>query len=50
MTTPDAPKILQIPIGINASGTQRETDSMREIEVSAAGIGVRRHSRLCPGG
>ena len=35
MTTPEAPKILQIPIGINATGTRRETDSMGEIEVPA---------------
>jgi hypothetical protein len=35
MTTPDAPKILQIPIGINAGGTRRETDFMGEIEVPA---------------
>jgi fumarate hydratase, class II len=35
MTTSDAPKILQIPIGIGATGTRRETDSMGEIEVPA---------------
>src|SRR5689334_24267891 len=35
MTTPEAPKILQIPIGIRATGTRRESDSMGEIEVPA---------------
>ena len=35
MTTVDAPKILSIPIGIDASGTRRETDSMGAIEVPA---------------
>jgi fumarate hydratase, class II len=33
MGTVDAPKILTIPIGIDASGTRRETDSMGAIEV-----------------
>jgi fumarate hydratase class II len=35
MTTDTGPQILQIPIGINASGTRRETDSMGEVEVPA---------------
>jgi fumarate hydratase, class II len=35
MTTTDAPKILQIPIGISATGTRHETDSMGAIEVPA---------------
>ena len=35
MGTVDAPKILNIPIGIDASGTRRETDSMGAIEVPA---------------
>jgi fumarate hydratase class II len=35
MTTDTRPQILQIPIGINASGTRRETDSMGEVEVPA---------------
>jgi fumarate hydratase class II len=35
MTTFDAPQIRDIPIGINATGTRRETDSMGEIEVAA---------------
>jgi fumarate hydratase class II len=35
MRTVDAPKILNIPIGIDASGTRRETDSMGAIEVPA---------------
>ena len=35
MGTVDAPKILNIPIGINASGTRRETHSMGAIEVPA---------------
>lgn len=35
MTTVDAPKILPIPIGIQATGTRRETDSMGAIEVPA---------------
>jgi fumarate hydratase class II len=35
MTTTDAPKILQVAIGINATGTRRESDSMGEIEVPA---------------
>jgi fumarate hydratase, class II len=35
MATADAPKILQIPIGLDATGTRRETDSMGEIEVPA---------------
>jgi fumarate hydratase class II len=35
MKTGEAPEILKIPIGIDASGTRRETDSMGEIEVPA---------------
>jgi fumarate hydratase class II len=35
MRTDDAPEILKIPIGIDAAGTRRETDSMGEIEVPA---------------
>ena len=35
MTTADAPQILNIPIGIKATGTRRETDSMGAIEVPA---------------
>jgi fumarate hydratase class II len=35
MTTVGAPKILNIPIGIDATGTRRETDSMGAIEVPA---------------
>jgi fumarate hydratase, class II len=35
MKTDEAPEILKIPIGIKASGTRRETDSMGEIEVPA---------------
>jgi fumarate hydratase, class II len=35
METVDAPQILNIPIGIDASGTRRETDSMGEIGVPA---------------
>jgi fumarate hydratase, class II len=35
MGTVDAPKILSIPIGIDATGTRRETDSMGAIEVPA---------------
>ena len=35
MTTVDAPEIHNISIGIDASGTRRETDSMGEIEVPA---------------
>jgi fumarate hydratase, class II len=35
MTSVDAPKILQLPIGIDATGTRRETDSMGAIEVPA---------------
>jgi fumarate hydratase, class II len=35
MTAADAPQILNIPIGIDASGTRRETDSMGAIEVPA---------------
>jgi fumarate hydratase, class II len=35
MTTTDVPQILNIPIGIGASGTRREADSMGEIEVPA---------------
>jgi hypothetical protein len=35
MKTDDAPEILKIPIGIDAAGTRRETDSMGEIEVPA---------------
>jgi fumarate hydratase, class II len=35
MGTVDAPKILNIPIGIDATGTRRETDSMGAIEVPA---------------
>jgi fumarate hydratase class II len=35
MTTADAPLILNIPIGIKATGTRRETDSMGAIEVPA---------------
>jgi fumarate hydratase class II len=35
MRTGDAPEILKIPIGIDAAGTRRETDSMGEIEVPA---------------
>jgi fumarate hydratase class II len=35
MKPDDGPRILKIPIGINASGTRRETDSMGEIEVPA---------------
>jgi fumarate hydratase class II len=33
MKNDEGPEILTIPIGINASGTRRETDSMGEIEV-----------------
>jgi fumarate hydratase class II len=35
MGTVDAPRILKIPIGIDASGTRRETDSMGASEVPA---------------
>ena len=35
MTTADAPKIGEIPVGIEASGNRRETDSMGEIDVPA---------------
>jgi len=35
MGSVDAPKILNVPIGIDASGTRRETDSMGAIEVPA---------------
>ncbi|MCW2649526.1 MAG: fumC [Mycobacterium sp.] len=35
MTTDTGPEIRHIPIGINASGTRRETDSMGEIDVPA---------------
>jgi fumarate hydratase class II len=35
MTTDKGPEILKIPIGINASGTRRETDSMGAVEVPA---------------
>jgi fumarate hydratase, class II len=35
MKTDNGPEILPIPIGINASGTRRETDSMGEIDVPA---------------
>jgi len=35
MKTDGAPEILKIPIGIDAAGTRRETDSMGEIEVPA---------------
>jgi fumarate hydratase class II len=35
MTTDTGPEILQIPIGIKASGTRRESDSMGTIEVPA---------------
>ena len=35
MKTVDTPEIVKLPIGINASGTRRETDSMGEIEVFA---------------
>ncbi|MBV9320528.1 MAG: class II fumarate hydratase, partial [Mycobacterium sp.] len=35
MTTFDAPQIHDIPIGIHATGTRRETDSMGDIEVAA---------------
>ena len=35
MTTPEAPKILNIPVGLDASGTRRETDSMGAIDVPA---------------
>ncbi|MBV9350189.1 MAG: class II fumarate hydratase [Mycobacterium sp.] len=35
MTTFDAPQIRDIPIGIHATGTRRETDSMGDIEVAA---------------
>src|ERR1700694_6148099 len=35
MKTDHGPQILDIPIGIDASGSRRETDSMGEIEVPA---------------
>jgi len=35
MTTGDAPQILDLPIGINASGTRRETDPLGTIDVPA---------------
>ena len=35
MTTDKGPEILKIPIGMNASGTRRETDSMGAVEVPA---------------
>jgi fumarate hydratase class II len=35
MTTDDAPQLLDLPIGINASGTRCETDSMGAIDVPA---------------
>jgi hypothetical protein len=35
MKPADAPEILKIPIGINASGTPRETDSKGAIDVPA---------------
>jgi fumarate hydratase, class II len=35
MTRDKGPEILKIPIGINASGTRRETDSMGAVEVPA---------------
>jgi len=34
-TTKDAPKILDLPIGLSATGTRRETDSMGAIDVPA---------------
>src|SRR5919201_2631557 len=35
MTTVEGPKVHDVPIGIDASGTRRETDSMGSIEVPA---------------
>jgi fumarate hydratase class II len=35
MTTDLGPEVLNVPIGIHASGTRRETDSMGEVEVPA---------------
>jgi fumarate hydratase class II len=35
MKPDDGPRILKIPVGINASGTRRENDSMGAVEVPA---------------
>ena len=35
MTTTDVPQILDIPIGLDVSGTRRETDSLGAIDVPA---------------
>jgi fumarate hydratase class II len=35
MKTDPGPDVLKVPIGIDASGTRRETDSMGEVEVPA---------------
>jgi hypothetical protein len=45
MTRHDEPSIRTVPIGIDASGTRCETDSMGAIDVRLTGTGERKRSR-----
>jgi hypothetical protein len=40
----EEPKILDVPIGLDAAGMRREFDSLGDVEVPANGIGARRRS------
>ncbi|MFI9585498.1 hypothetical protein ACIHCQ_27410 [Streptomyces sp. NPDC052236] len=41
-----APKVLDMPVGLHTTGTRRETDSTGSVDVPADGTGVRRPSGL----
>jgi hypothetical protein len=43
----EAPKILDVPIGLDATGMRREFDSLGKVEVPAARYWGRRPSAAC---
>ena len=46
-TNDEAPKILDLPIGLDATGMRREFDSLGEVEVPADRYWGRRPSAAC---
>jgi len=46
-TSDEAPKILDVPIGLDASGMRREFDSLGDVEVPADHYWGRRPSAAC---
>ena len=42
-----APKILDLPIGLDATGMRQEFDSLGTVEVPRTGTGARRPSAAC---